>query len=447
MASSFDHIDGFFESLGRAILILDETFRVIQAGAGFEHLVCEGASELIVGHVIDDFLQAQIGNPTQAVKAALSAGLREEGRRAFLVCSTGHTRLVSITAAPLEALNASSLQKGARYFLVIRPAEDEDVLLHQASHSKGLVAHSESMLRIVRLIEGLHQSDATVLITGESGTGKEVVARALHYHSPSRSHPFMAINCSAFPGGLLENELFGHSKGAYTGAHQNKGGRMEMAGEGTLFLDEIGEMPPAFQVKLLRVLQERVFERLGDYVTRPLKARIIAATNMNLEQAVEDKLFREDLYYRLKVVPIHIPPLRERLEDIEALAKTLLSKIGTRVGKHLFIPTLTMKALLRYQWPGNVRELENALEYATTFCQGQFVQIDDLPPEITTNSSEFQAPVSQQEQIVMEEDPDPERRKLLDALELNHWNKGNTATYLGNSRATVWRKMKKYGLN
>lgn len=457
MTQSFDQIDSIFTSLGRALLILDSDFRVIQAGKGFDDLVCVGASLQVVGHSIDDFFQAHAYNPALELKRALALGKREEGRRAFLVCPTGHSRLVSITAAPFLPLAPSLLMATACFFLVVRPAEDEDLILHHATLSQGLIARSESMLNIVRRIEALHHSDATVLVTGESGTGKEVVARALHYHSQRKDNPFIAVNCSAFPGGLLENELFGHAKGAYTGAFNSKPGRMEMVGEGTLFLDEIGEMPLAFQVKLLRVIQEREYERLGENTTRHLKARIIAATNVDLKKAIEEGQFREDLYYRLKVIPIHIPPLRERIEDVEVLAKTLLTKIGSRIGRQQVIPTDTMKALQKYSWPGNVRELENSLEYAATFCQGQFIQIEDLPPEICTpilllddaepnkhEASKHDLPFASAN---AESHEDEERRKLIDALDRNHWNKGKTADYLGNSRATLWRKMKKYNLS
>ena len=221
-------------------------------------------------------------------------------------------RLVSLTAAVVPLHVSNHCDPRARYLVVVRPAEDEDSLLQSMIASHGLVARSPAMLKIVHLVESLHRSNATVLITGESGTGKEVIARALHSSSLQCAGPFVAVNCGALPADLLESELFGHVKGAFTGAVRDRIGRFELARGGTIFLDEIGDIPLHLQVKLLRVLQERQFERVGESRTRPMDARIIAATNQDLYGAIQAGRFRDDLYYRLRVVPIHIPPLRER---------------------------------------------------------------------------------------------------------------------------------------
>ena len=238
------------------------------------------------------------------------------------------------------------------------------------------------MERVFRLVENLEHSEATVLLTGESGTGKEVLARAIHAHSPRRSGPFVAVNCGALPGELLESELFGHVRGAFTGAVRERAGRFEVAAGGTLFLDEVADLPLHLQVKLLRVLQERTFERVGESQSRRTDARIIAATNVDLRRAVQEGRFREDLFYRLRVVPIEIPPLRERREDIEPLATYLLARVAARQGRALRFSPDALRALLDYAWPGNVRELENALEYAVAVCKGQTILPEDLPAEL-----------------------------------------------------------------
>jgi transcriptional regulator with PAS, ATPase and Fis domain len=459
--AGFFGLDAVFQSLGRAIFMLDDQFRVIYAGASADSLLCPGASQRILGQGLKDIFKQSQHQELDQMLHALSRGQIQEGRRAFLNCPSGKTRLVSITAAPFNRQFLDISPIPANYFLVIRPAEEESLILTQASTSIGIVAESQAMMRIVHTIEALHRSDATTLITGESGTGKEVVARALHIHSPRRDHPFVAINCAAFPTELLESELFGHVRGAFTGAIRDKEGRFEHAGEGTLFLDEIGDMPLNLQVKLLRVLQEKQFSRLGETKTRNLQARLVAATNANLEQAIAQDKFREDLYYRLNVVPIHIPPLRDRPEDILPLAKHLLTKVDAHIGKTHFFSPDTLKALQNYPWPGNVRELENAMEYAATFCQGQFIQIDHLPPAIsamlkkslaygTPVTFEAFCPVGSSAENGAEglpaDDVLLERPKLLAVLQATHWNRGETANQLGISRTTLWRKMKKMGL-
>jgi len=442
---NLEKVDPYFEALGRAVLILDKNLTVIHAGSSFDHLICSGASQKAPGRTLDDIIFCAEPQQLEEIKAQLLSGERTQGRRAFLNCPLKGTRLISLSAAPLNCGGQDQ-----RYLIVILPIDDEIEMQQQADRFGGLIANSDSMKKIVHLIQALNQSDATVLITGESGVGKEVVASAIHTNSPRRNQPFIAVNCSAFPENLLENELFGHSKGAYTGAHGDKMGRLEMAGNGTLFLDEIGEIPLSLQVKLLRVLQERTYERLGDPKPRKLKARIIAATNRNLQQAIADESFREDFFYRLRVIPIHIPPLATRQSDIEVLARHLLARIGKRLGRQLFIASETMRTLLTYRWPGNVRELENAMEYAAVFCKGNFIQTDHLPPEITQHLQP--KTIEERHHILPLPSTLPvkkveEKDLILQALQTNHWNKNKAAAQLGFSRTTLWRKMKTHGLD
>ena len=253
---------------------------------------------------------------------------------------------------------------------------------------QGIIGKSRPMARLFQLLETVAATTSTILVTGETGSGKEVVARAIHQHSPRRLQRFVALNCSAIPETLLEAELFGHVRGAFTGAVGNRQGRLEQAHKSTLFLDEVGTMSAALQMKLLRVLQEREFERIGDTHTTKVDVRVIAATNSDLRRMVSDGVFREDLYYRLNVIPVQIPALRERKEDIPLLVQHFLDKFRNDSALGAARPTMTvsqeaMRHLMAYPWPGNVRQLENAVERATAFGAGRAqIELADLPPEI-----------------------------------------------------------------
>jgi DNA-binding NtrC family response regulator len=253
----------------------------------------------------------------------------------------------------------------------------EDALRSEISFSE-IVGQSAALGRVLKAVETVAPTDSTVLIYGETGTGKELIARAIHNISLRRSNPFVKLNCAAIPTGLLESELFGHEKGAFTGAIAQRIGRFELANRGTIFLDEIGDIPLELQPKLLRVLQEREFERLGSTRTLYSDARLIAATNANLAERMNEKRFRSDLYYRLNVFPILIPPLRERREDIPLLVRHFVQKYGRRMGKRIdTIPATAMNALSEYRWPGNVRELENVIERAVILCEGGTFSVDE----------------------------------------------------------------------
>ena len=254
-------------------------------------------------------------------------------------------------------------------------------LLDSEDHDLGIIGRSEPMQNVYKLIGQLAASDATALITGESGTGKELVARAIYHHSKRSEQPFLAINCAAIPENLLESELFGHERGAFTGATAQRIGKFEQCDHGTIFLDEIGDMSLATQTKMLRVLQSGSFERVGGNNPIKVDVRVIAATNKPLEEAVAAREFREDLFYRLNVVRVHLPPLRERRDDISLLSNCFIRRLGGKGGKS--IANQTLKVLELYDWPGNVRELENAMERATVVAKGNVILPSDLPPEIS----------------------------------------------------------------
>jgi two-component system response regulator HydG len=302
----------------------------------------------------------------------------------------------------------------------------------------GIVGKDPEMQVIYKLIDDIAPTDATILIQGESGTGKELVARAIHHRSPRGDKPFVVINCSAYPSTLLESELFGHEKGAFTGAIREKHGRFEQAHSGTVFLDEIGEISPSAQIKLLRVLQMHKFERLGGEKTLTVDVRVLAATNKNLLQEVKSGNFREDLYYRLNVIPIVLPPLRDRRNDIPLLARHFLRRFGGSQDKKIeeFSPE-AMRLLLNYSWPGNVRELENSIEHAAVLAKGRKVESSDLPAVLCNGVSSSRR--GKKSTLI-----DNERKLLQEVLEECGWNKKQTAKRLGISRTTLYGKLKKY---
>ena len=280
---------------------------------------------------------------------------------------------------------------------------------------------------------------APVLITGESGTGKELVARAIHTASAQQGLPFVAVNCTALAPGVLESELFGHVKGAYTGAIADRPGRFELAGKGTLFLDEIAEIPLDLQAKLLRVLQERTFERVGDARTMHLEARVIAATHRDLAAMVAKGTFREDLYYRLRVVEIHLPPLRERASDIAILVEGLLVKINRDLGKDVrFVTPAALAKLTAYAWPGNVRELENTLTRAVVLAKTDVLDEALLPLGATTTPVEAEGDLPTLREL--------ERRHIVRVLAHTEWNKRRACAILDISRPTLDRKIEEFGL-
>jgi two-component system response regulator HydG len=306
----------------------------------------------------------------------------------------------------------------------------------------GIIASSPRMQRTVELARRVAKVDAMVLITGESGVGKERIARLVHDESTRAAGPFIAVNCGAITETLLESELFGHKRGAFTGAASDRLGLFETANHGTLLLDEVGEVSPGMQVKLLRVLQEREIRRVGESTSRPVDVRVLAATNRDLAHGVANGTFRQDLYYRLKVVELHVPPLRDRRDDILPLARVLLADATARMGRKVsgLVPRAADQ-LLRYDWPGNVRELENAMERAVALARGSRVDLADLPEEIR---QAFPRPVVNDETV--RPLSEIEREYILAVLELNDGIQTRTAKQLGIGSATLYRKLKKYGV-
>jgi formate hydrogenlyase transcriptional activator len=315
-----------------------------------------------------------------------------------------------------------------------------------------IVGKSEALRRVLKEVETVAPTDSTVLIYGETGTGKELIARAVHNLSSRGSNAFVKLNCAAIPTGLLESELFGHEKGAFTGAIAQRVGRFELAHRGTVFLDEIGEIPLELQPKLLRVLQEREFERLGSSRTLRTEARLIAATNRDLGTMVEEQKFRSDLYYRLNVFPVRVPALRERPEDIPLLVRHFVQQFSRRTNKSIeTIPSETMTALVRYDWPGNIRELQNVIERAVILSKGSVLKVatDDLKPRMAAAAESARDGAAQSDRNMRGVLEDTERKQILSALEHTNWivaGPNGAAARLGMKRSTLQSRMQKLGV-
>ncbi len=333
----------------------------------------------------------------------------------------------------------------------LRPQTDSEITLDldridEAANSEtdleGIIGRSSGLRRVLEMVETVAWGDSTVLLLGETGTGKELIARAIHRHSPRRDGPFVKLNCAAIPTGLLESELFGHERGSFTGAIAQRIGRLELAHQSSLFLDEIGDIPLELQPKLLRILQEREFERLGSTRTQKVDVRIVAATHRDLEGMILEKKFRSDLYYRVNVFPIHVPPLRERPEDIPLLVQHFVEQATQRMRKTIdTIPSETMEALIQYRWPGNIRELENVIERAVILSPGPVLRLSprDLKSRLTPGQN------TDRHQTLEE----VERNHILETLKETRWvlsGPSGAAARLGLNRSTLYFRMKKLGI-
>jgi len=376
----------------------------------------------------------------------------------------GHTEVVIITGYGSINSAVEAIQKGA-YQYVTKPLKLEVVRLHaqralekvrlrqeidtlkkvlggQRSSFNGLIGTSKVMQDIFSLIQKVAVVDCNLLLQGETGTGKELVARAVHHLSPRSSSPFVSFNCGSFTEELISSELFGHDKGAFTGAVATKIGLLETSHRGTVFLDEIGEMPSSMQVKLLRVMEEKKILRVGGTSPIDLDIRIIAATNKDLKHEVQQGAFREDLFYRLNVVTIKLPRLAERREDIPLLVSHFMEKYSTALRKKIRSISPKVKEILSgYSYPGNVRELENIIERAVALADREVVEVEDLPPDL--QKLKFLS-LDGENLLTLEE---VERRHILKALEKTNWNRNLTSEILALPRTTLWRKMKKYGIS
>lgn len=329
-------------------------------------------------------------------------------------------------------------------FLDITEIKNLSAHLNDFFKYENIVGRNKEIKQIISVLESVSQTDTTVLITGESGTGKELAARAIHLNSPRKSGPFIAVNCSAFVESLIESELFGHEKGAFTGAIKTKIGKFELAQGGTLFLDEIGDLSIAVQTKLLRVLETREFERVGGNKIIKMDARIIAATNKNLSEEISKGRFREDLLYRINVINIHLPPLRERMDDLPLIINHFIKTFNQKFNKNIKrFSSSAFDILMEYNWPGNIRELENVIEHSFVLCSEDIIQAECLPKRL--REQKFKINISNKS-YSKKSFKDAERELIISVLEKNNHNHTKTAKELNINPSTLWRKMKKLGL-
>ena len=427
-------LEAIFRSMKSAIITVDNTRHITESNQSVETVFGIHSGD-IIGKLYDD-----ISHPFFALCGKLLDDTLERQKtiqefRIECQCSESHHQTLIVCSSPL--VDRSNRSMGA--VLVIRDVTrltDLERELNERYEFRNIIGKSKKMQDLFRLVENLSDTETTVLISGESGTGKGLIAKAIHYNGPRASKPFITVNCSALAENLLESELFGHVKGAFTGAISNKTGRFQAAHTGTVFLDEIGEISPMLQVKLLRVLQDKEFECVGDSTPVYVDVRVIAATNRQLKNEVRLGRFREDLYYRLKVVEIIVPPLREKFEDVPLLVGHFFNKFRKNFHKPVKrVSSEVMDVFMNYPWPGNVRELEHAIEHAFVICNADTIMTEHIPVEIREYSRRKQSDVKNR--------GEQNYQNILNTLEQTDGNKAKAARLLGISRQTLYRNLKK----
>ncbi|MCX6173921.1 MAG: sigma 54-interacting transcriptional regulator [Ignavibacteriales bacterium] len=434
-----DHI---LDSIAEGVFTVDKDFKVNFFNKAAERITGYTPNEIIGKYCKDVFRSKKC-----LIDCPLSLVFKSQNNLydfdTMIKTSNNTTKPIKLNAAVLYN-NDNEPSGGIISFRDISVYEALGKDLQKESKFHGMIGRSKVMKDIFQLITEISETDAPIFIRGESGTGKELVANAIQKLSSRRDFPFIKINCSVFPSTLLASELFGHVKGAYTDAVKDRVGRFELADKGIVFLDEVAEMSTHMQIQLLRVLQEGTFERIGESITRHTDVQIIAATNVNIKEALSTGKFREDLFYRLNVIPIEIPPLRERKEDIVPLVKHFLIKFSLFYKKPIAeIEEKALDILLNYNWPGNIRELENAIEFSFVRTNNKSkIEVSKLPPniiQIVNDALSITASNDSQEDFIKKEN-------LLNSLNRNNWNKSKVAKELNIGRSTLWRKMKQFGI-
>jgi PAS domain S-box-containing protein len=435
-----DHLlKSILNSISEGVMTLDKDWRIVSWNRAAEKITGFFKEE-VIGMECAKLFRSPVCIESCPVDRSLSCGHPFQDVKVAIRNKRNEVIHLLVNAAPLYDLNGAIIG-GLETFRDVSQSYWMQEELQNHYGYQTIVGRSEPMRKVYESLDLLMNTDTTVLIQGESGTGKELIARALHFCGPRKDKSFVAINCSALPEGVLETELFGHVKGAFTGAIRSHVGKFELANGGTLFLDEIGEISQAIQVKLLRVLEEREIQRVGDNRSVKIDIRVITATNKDLYKKVLNGSFRDDLYYRLSVFPLHMPPLRERVEDLPLLVSHFIRKFNKHMGKSIMgIVDQVLEVFERYPWPGNVRELANSVEYAFVHAKNNLIYPEDLPTRLMDKSS------------VASKKPKPtaaslhsvERELIVKALEDCDWRKNIAASRLGISRATLWRKIEKY---
>ncbi len=438
--------DKFFNvilnSIADGVFTTDKEGRITFMNKAAEEITGFSSREA-VGRYCFDVFRADICQSRCALKETLKTNKEMINLPATILKKGGQRVPIRISTAVLRNEKGEVIG-GVETFRDLSAIEELKKELSQRYTLGDIISKNHLIREIFNILPNIAESDSTVLIQGESGTGKELFAKAIHHMSRRRTKPFVKVNCGALPDPLLESELFGYVKGAFTDAKKDKPGRFAIAHGGTIFLDEVGDMSPALQVKLLRVLQEKEYEPLGTNIPRKTDVRIIAATHKDLSRLVKEGKFREDLFYRLHVVKIDLPPLRERREDIPLLIDAFIQKFNAKMGREIEgLSEEALRLLLRYDYPGNVRELENIIEHAFVLCRGNRIDLDCLPKELVMKEEERDSFIFSKEENPIER---AEAEIVKRMLEKNMGNRVKAAKELGISRATLWRKMKKYGL-
>jgi PAS domain S-box-containing protein len=434
-----------FDNIPHGIFTVDQNGRITSFNSAAE-LITGWKRDEVIGTLCSKVFRASHCEHACFLRQSIAHGEPHRDEEVTITRRDGTELLVSVSTANMEDADGRMVG-GVEMF------RDLSMLVALRQQIEGrytrddIVSKSQSMRGVRQLAQLVARSTSTALIEGEPGTGKELIARAIHNLGPRKGGPFVAVNCGALPENLAESELFGYVKGAFTDAATDKPGRFALAEGGTLLLDEVGEISPAMQVKLLRVLQEKELTPLG--AVRPVRAdvRILAATNRDLAADVGHGRFRQDLFFRLNIIPIHLPPLRARIEDVPLLVDHFIKKYNAMQGRRITgIGERAMGLLMRHDWPGNVRELENAIEHAFVICGGSVIEREDLPPHILGDRPAAHAPLAEPE-------PDPlgplqsaEALAIREALTRNDFNRTRAAQDLGVSRNTLWRKMRRYGI-
>ncbi len=445
-----DQIQAILDSLDEGVLTLSDEGTVI----GINRAACdmlEVDRDLAVGRGCLYLLGEEVCSQSSRVRQSIADRQPIESLEVDIHTASGRQKTLNVRTRVLRGRDGE-----ARGGLIVFRDVSELVRLQRDLGERyrlhNIIGKSKAMREVFELIEQVADSDATVLVEGETGTGKELVARAIHHLSTRSAGPFVAVNCSALPESLLESELFGHVRGAFTGAVRDKIGRFEAAEGGTIFLDEVGDISATIQVKLLRVLQERTIERVGDAKPVPVDIRVIAATNRPLRELVARGEFRQDLLYRLRVIPMHLPPLRERRDDIPPLAQHFVEKLREQTGRPIEgLGTDATALLLDYAWPGNVRELENVIEYAFVKARQGKIGVQHLPAELVQGAAARVSPTVGAGHATPTARRSGGRRKLSrdevqDALTTAGWNVAKAARRLGVSRTTLYKRMGEYGV-
>ncbi len=453
------NMEAIFHSVADGIITVDPDLAVTNMNIAVQKMLRMEERDGIA-RPVGDLLSGRLWPVEDLLRGAIETGEPARDRENVIFDSQGNELRVLLSASHL--LDRDDAPAGG--VVIVRDithVRELETRLEDRSSLHGMVGRAHAMQQIYELIDQVGPTDSTVLIQGESGTGKELVADAIHRSSRRQSGPFIKINCSALSESLLESELFGHVRGAFTGALHDKKGRFELADGGTIFLDEVGDLSPLIQVKLLRVLQEREIERVGDARTIPIDVRILAATNRPLRGLVDNGSFRADLFFRLNVIPIELPPLRERRTDIPALAALFLRSFAERMRKPVeALSPDAMRALMNHAWPGNVRELQNAIEHGAVKSTGKLLLLEDLPPEIVEASAHVRslaggpgnagsaagAGDTGRGEANGREAGRSEAGRIQEALRSVGGNRTRAAALLGIDRSTLWRRMKKHGI-